>query len=151
MARSEGGGCVGAGAAGRAGVETAVETLAAGPMNGSVDLGFARVDTHRGLRTGDPEVVFAAGKSADQTVAILTELARQDGGRPALANRLPDDALAAVDRERLQLHLADCPHCSEYLAQLRITVDALGRMDVDQLSDEAVDELIAVYRRWAAG
>jgi NCAIR mutase (PurE)-related protein len=83
-------------AAGSVAVEAAVETLAAGPMNGSVDLGFARVDTHRGLRTGDPEVVFAAGKSADQTVAILTELARQDGGRPALATRLPDDALVAV-------------------------------------------------------
>ncbi len=83
-------------AAGSVAVEAAVETLAAGPMNGSVDLGFARVDTHRGLRTGDPEVVFAAGKSADQTVAILAELARQDGGRPALATRLPDDALAAV-------------------------------------------------------
>ena len=27
------------------------------------DLGFARVDTHRALRTGDPEVVFAAGKA----------------------------------------------------------------------------------------
>ena len=83
-------------AAGSVAVEAAVETLAAGPMNGSVDLGFARVDTHRGLRTGDPEVVFAAGKSADQTVAILAELARQDGRRPALATRLPDDALAAV-------------------------------------------------------
>src|SRR6478672_6701053 len=83
-------------AAGSVAVESAVETLAAGPMNGSVDLGFARVDTHRGLRTGDPEVVFAAGKSADQTVAILTELARQGGARPALATRLPDDALVAV-------------------------------------------------------
>ena len=83
-------------AAGSVAVEAAVETLAAGPMNGSVDLGFARVDTHRGLRTGDPEVVYAAGKTADQTVAILRELARQDGGRPALATRLPDDALVAV-------------------------------------------------------
>ena len=35
-------------AAGSVAVEAAVETLAAGPMNGSVDLGFARVDTHRG-------------------------------------------------------------------------------------------------------
>jgi NCAIR mutase (PurE)-related protein len=83
-------------ATGSVAVESAVETLAAGPMNGSVDLGFARVDTHRGLRTGDPEVVFAAGKSADQTVAILTELARQDGGRPALATRLVDEVARAV-------------------------------------------------------
>ncbi len=50
-------------------------------MGGVADLGFARVDTHRGLRTGDPEVVYAGGKSTDQTVAILRELVEQ-GGTP---------------------------------------------------------------------
>ena len=83
-------------AAGGVAVEAAVETLAEGPMAGQLDLGFARVDTHRGLRTGDPEVVYAAGKTPDQTVAILRALAAQDGGRPALATRLPDEPLAAV-------------------------------------------------------
>jgi anti-sigma factor RsiW len=69
----------------------------------------------------------------------------------ALMNTYLDGTLAPADRERLQLHLADCPHCSEYLAQLRITIDALGHMDADELSDEAVDDLIEVYRRWRAG
>ncbi len=82
-------------AAGGVDVESAVERLADGPMNGPVDLGFARVDTHRGLRTGDPEVVYGAGKTPEQTVAILRALADQ-GGRAALATRLPDDTLAAV-------------------------------------------------------
>ena len=59
--------------------------------------------------------------------------------------------LTAADRERLQGHLADCPHCSEYLAQLRVTIDALGHVEVDDLSDEAVDELLEVYRRWSTG
>ena len=36
--------------------EVATEQLAAGPLTGVSDLGFARVDTHRALRTGDPEV-----------------------------------------------------------------------------------------------
>jgi anti-sigma factor RsiW len=62
-----------------------------------------------------------------------------------------DGALAAVDRDRLELHLADCPHCSEYLAQLRVTIDALGHVDVDELSDEAVDDLVDLYRQWRAG
>ncbi|HEX6935496.1 MAG TPA: nickel pincer cofactor biosynthesis protein LarB [Actinomycetes bacterium] len=83
-------------ASGSVAVTTAAERLADGPMNGTADLGFARVDTHRGLRTGDPEVVFAAGKTAEQTVSILRELAAQPGGRPALATRLPDETLAAV-------------------------------------------------------
>jgi anti-sigma factor RsiW len=61
-----------------------------------------------------------------------------------------DDALAPADRTRLDAHLAGCPHCSEYLAQIRATIDALGRVEVDDLPPEAVDELVALYRRWQA-
>lgn len=38
------------------------------------DLGFARVDTHRALRTGVPEVIYCAGKTASQVVAIAEKL-----------------------------------------------------------------------------
>ena len=58
-----------------------------------------------------------------------------------------DDQLVAADRPRLEAHLAECPHCSEYLAQLRVTIDALGRVDVHDLSDRAVDDLVDLYRR----
>jgi anti-sigma factor RsiW len=62
-----------------------------------------------------------------------------------------DDAHSDRDRARLEAHLADCPHCSEYLAQLRVTIDALGRVDVDELPDETVDDLVELYRAWRAG
>jgi anti-sigma factor RsiW len=62
-----------------------------------------------------------------------------------------DGGLGERDRVRLESHLADCPHCSEYLAQLRITIDALGHVDIDQLSDEAIDDLVDLCRRWRAG
>lgn len=62
-----------------------------------------------------------------------------------------DGVLPAADRARLEGHLAGCPHCTEYLAQLRATIDALGRVEPDDLPDEAVDELVALYRRWQAG
>jgi pyridinium-3,5-biscarboxylic acid mononucleotide synthase len=39
------------------------------------DLGFARLDTHRALRSGAPETVFCEGKSPDQIVRILAQLA----------------------------------------------------------------------------
>ena len=52
--------------------EAAAQRLATLPFE---DLGHARVDHHRSLRTGLPEVVFAAGKTAEQTVAIFTSLA----------------------------------------------------------------------------
>lgn len=83
-------------ASGDVAVDHAADRLAAGPLNGVADLGFARVDTHRGVRTGDPEVVFAAGKTPEQTVAILRELAAQPGERPAVATRLTREGMAAV-------------------------------------------------------
>src|SRR5436190_11190627 len=85
-------------AAGELDVESALGVLAAGPFGdgaGFTDLDFARIDTHRALRTGDPEVVYAAGKTADQVVAILTALRDAPGARPALATRLDDATVAA--------------------------------------------------------
>jgi anti-sigma factor RsiW len=61
-----------------------------------------------------------------------------------------DGELRDRDRDRLEAHLADCPHCSEYLAQLRVTIDALGHVHIDDLPDEAVDGLVELYRRWRA-
>src|SRR5262245_43269505 len=57
-------------------------------------LEFARVDTHRHLRTGFPEVVFGEGKTAEQIAAILGELAK--GGSTALATRVSAEAAALV-------------------------------------------------------
>ena len=62
-----------------------------------------------------------------------------------------DDVLPTRDRERLEAHLAGCPHCSEHLAQLRLTIEALGRARPDDLEPEALDELVGLYRRWRAG
>lgn len=59
-----------------------------------------------------------------------------------------DDALSPLDRGRLEAHLVDCPHCSEHLAQLRITIDILGRVEPGDLSEDALDDLVGLYRRW---
>jgi anti-sigma factor RsiW len=59
-----------------------------------------------------------------------------------------EGTLAEGDRARLEAHLADCPHCTEYLVQLRDVVGAAGRVEPDDLPDEAVDELVALYRAW---
>ena len=69
----------------------------------------------------------------------------------ALMSDYLDGRLPPADRERLEAHLAACPHCTEYLAQLRVTIDALGRAQPDDLSDEAVDEFVELYRRWRTG
>jgi len=69
----------------------------------------------------------------------------------ALMTAYLDGALPARDRARLEAHLAGCPHCTEYLAQLRVTVATLGSVELDDLSDDAVDDLIELYRRWRQG
>jgi NCAIR mutase (PurE)-related protein len=83
-------------AAGDVSADVATDRLAAGPLTGVSDLGFARIDTHRGLRTGDPEVVYGAGKTAEQTVAIVETLQAGGTARPALVTRAGADTIAAV-------------------------------------------------------
>jgi NCAIR mutase (PurE)-related protein len=86
-------------AEGTVAVDAAAERLVAGPFGGGAgftDLDFARVDTHRALRTGDPEVVYAAGKTPQQTVTLLRALAEAPGARPAIATRIDDTTMAAV-------------------------------------------------------
>jgi pyridinium-3,5-biscarboxylic acid mononucleotide synthase len=63
---------------------------------GFVDLGFARLDTHRATRTGDPEVVYAAGKTPGQVVDLLTALRVAHPHRPAFATRLTPETATAV-------------------------------------------------------
>jgi pyridinium-3,5-biscarboxylic acid mononucleotide synthase len=60
--------------------------------------GFATLDTHRALRVGMPEVVFAQGKTAAQVAAIARELARRG---PLLVTRL-DPAKAARARRAVR-------------------------------------------------
>jgi NCAIR mutase (PurE)-related protein len=62
------------------------------------DLGFAKPDLHRELRTGVPEVIFGEGKTVEQIAAIAARLVAD--GQNAVVTRL-DDARAAALRERL--------------------------------------------------
>jgi NCAIR mutase (PurE)-related protein len=58
------------------------------------DLGFAKIDHHRALRHGIPEVVFAKGKTADQVVAIAGKLL--ENAHNVLITRADRECAAAV-------------------------------------------------------
>jgi pyridinium-3,5-biscarboxylic acid mononucleotide synthase len=77
--------------AGRTTVEDAIESLKDLPFE---DLGFAKVDHHRELRTGMPEVIFAAGKTVAQVAAIFARMAQAGGN--VLATRATAEMFAAV-------------------------------------------------------
>lgn len=59
-----------------------------------------------------------------------------------------EGALSPRDHRRVEAHLADCPHCSEYLSQMRVTIEAAGQVQPDDLAPEALDDLVSLYRRW---
>ena len=84
---------------GRLGVAEALDRLRHLPFE---DLGFARVDHHRTLRQGFPEVVFAEGKEIDQLKAILASLTA--GAEHILMTRLAPD--------KAEVLLADFPEAS---------------------------------------
>jgi len=58
------------------------------------DIGHTRIDHHRALRTGLPEVIYAAGKTPQQVAEIFTRMAV--AGTPVLATRATPEAAAAV-------------------------------------------------------
>ncbi|NMB73867.1 MAG: nickel pincer cofactor biosynthesis protein LarB [Myxococcales bacterium] len=79
-------------AAGRLTPEQAQERLALLPFE---DLGFARVDHHRALRGGFPEVIFGQGKTVEQILAIAERIVAQGG--PLLATRLSPEATRSLE------------------------------------------------------
>jgi anti-sigma factor RsiW len=58
--------------------------------------------------------------------------------------------LSDADRQRFERHLAGCPHCTEYLAQMRETIRLAGRLAPDDLTPAMRTDLTDIYRRWRA-
>ena len=61
-----------------------------------------------------------------------------------------EDELTAGARRRLERHLAVCPHCTEYLAQMRATIALAGRITPADLTPQMRAEFTELYRRWRA-
>jgi len=62
------------------------------------DLGWAKIDTHRQIRRGFPEVVLCAGKTDDQVAKIIGRLAASQS--PVMASKASPSAFEAVKRVR---------------------------------------------------
>jgi NCAIR mutase (PurE)-related protein len=78
---------------GRTSLEKAMADLRHLPFE---DLGFAKVDHHRAIRCGFPEVIYCEGKRVDQVVAIAER--RLAGGGNLLATRASPQAARALRR-----------------------------------------------------
>lgn len=85
-------------AEGRMNVDDALLKLKEAPYE---DLGFAKIDSHRGLRQGAAEVIYGAGKTAQQ-IRDIAEAMYQRGQKTILITRM-DAEKAAVVGEALPL------------------------------------------------
>ncbi|MBR4345418.1 MAG: nickel pincer cofactor biosynthesis protein LarB [Oscillospiraceae bacterium] len=59
------------------------------------DLGYAKVDTHRRIRQGAPEVIYGAGKTPEQIEGIVSSM-RQNGTKHILITRLSPEGAEAL-------------------------------------------------------
>jgi hypothetical protein len=82
-------------------IDQAIERMRHMPFE---DLGFAKLDHHRALRHGIPEVVFALGKTTEQVVSIAERL----------ADRAPNVLITRTDAAKAQALLARFPEAEHF-------------------------------------
>lgn len=86
------------------GVLSSEEALLKLKMQPFEDLGFVKLDHHRGLRQGVPEVIYGASKTAEQMIQIITSLLKS-GQKMILITRLsPEHALEIQKHHALTYH-----------------------------------------------
>lgn len=91
-------------------LDEAIRSFQAAPV---VEFDFAHVDTHRALRKGFPEVIFAAGKTAEQVVRIASAIFSQD-------QRL---LITRVTQEHVTALLSAFPNAQHHSAARCVTIE----------------------------
>ena len=111
------------------------------------DLGFARVDTHRELRQGAPEVILGSGKTPEHAAAIAKAL-DEAGASSVLVTRADDPMRAAV---RNVLPDADEHVLSRAIWVERRPLERHGRVLIVSAgtSDGPIVRLASVPSSWA--
>jgi hypothetical protein len=124
---------------GRVSPEQAAERLKSLPYE---DLGFAKVDHHRALRRGFPEVVFGAGKSPEQIVAIAEKIAGR--GQNLLITRSTPEVHQLLAARHLSARWHEAARCVSIVSAPppplpgRVAVVCAGTSDVPVAEEAAV-------------
>jgi NCAIR mutase (PurE)-related protein len=125
------------------------------------DLGFAKVDHHRALRRGFPEVVFGAGKTPGQIAAIVGSIAGR--GQGVLVTRTDEEAFAVVQRDHADVRFEPIARCMilergpQSALPGRIAIVCAGTSDLPVAEEAAVTaaflgaEIDKVYDAGVAG
>ena len=79
----------------RAGEMTVDEALLAIKKEPFEDIGYAKIDLHRGIRQGMPEVIYGAGKTVEQIIGIVEKM-KHNGQNSILITRLSQEAAEKI-------------------------------------------------------
>ncbi len=138
--------------------EQALQQLRLEPFE---DLGYAKVDHHRGLRQGAAEVIYGAGKTPEQIAGIAESMLRH-GERNILITRMSPEAAAVVAGQcDLTYHpiprIGLVKRCEEITAKGTIAVVSGGTSDLAVCEEAALtaealgNRVIRVYDVGVAG
>lgn len=149
-------------AAGDASVDEAERALRVAPFE---DLGYAKVDHHRGMRQGVSEVVYGAGKTAEQIAGVVRALVeggqervlvtRLDAEKAQAVTELLADAVAFEYRELPRLGLVGEP--PEADGNGTVVIAAAGTSDLFVAEEAAVtaemlgNQVVRLYDVGVAG
>jgi NCAIR mutase (PurE)-related protein len=132
---------------GRASVDEALAKLDAEPIEA---LASATVDHHRAIRSGYPEVVYGAGKTAEQVVEICTSLATRSGQflvtraeaaqRAAVSAKFPGAIASDVART---VRWASREHAPALKSTVSVSIVTAGTSDIP-VAEEASETLAAL-------
>jgi anti-sigma factor RsiW len=59
-----------------------------------------------------------------------------------------DGSLSRSDRRRFERHIRGCEHCTAYLEQMRLVIEATGRLTEEDIGPRAREELLEAFRGW---
>jgi anti-sigma factor RsiW len=62
-----------------------------------------------------------------------------------------DGSLSRSDRRRFRAHIRGCDHCTAYIEQMRVMIEATGRITEEDIPPAAREELMQAFRGWQEG
>ncbi|HTD65918.1 MAG TPA: nickel pincer cofactor biosynthesis protein LarB [Candidatus Limnocylindria bacterium] len=125
--------------AGKTSTDEVMRAFQAAPV---ADLGFAQVDLHRSLRKNFPEVIFGAGKSPSQVVAIATKLVERE--QHVLVTRITPEHARAMKKKFRRTVFHEAARCITIESKPRqkrpgvIAVICAGTSDLPVAEEAAV-------------
>ena len=88
---------------GETGVDEALLQLKMAPFE---DIGYAKVDLHRKIRQGAAEVIYGAGKTAEQIIGIIESMKR-NGQETILITRLSQESADEIKKVHMLEYYSD--------------------------------------------